>query len=103
PRFLTPLPPSGTPPAPPTEQTPAPNVRHNISRDLALLYRLALDMGSAASYQDLVQIVLDGLLEGIPADVGAVLSVKEGRELELIAYHHGDPKAKTYHRVSEFS
>jgi Nif-specific regulatory protein len=101
-RFLTPLPPTGTPPAPPPEQTPAPNVRHNISRDLALLYRLALDMGSAASYQDLVQIVLDGLLEGIPADVGAVLSVKEGRELELIAYRHRDPKAKTYNRVSEF-
>src|SRR5262249_53222695 len=34
--------------------------------------------------------------------VGAILSVKEDRELEVIAYRHRDPKAKSYNRVSEF-
>jgi transcriptional regulator with GAF, ATPase, and Fis domain len=105
-RFLTPLPPPGTP-APSDEgtvsdHTPPPGQRHNLSRDLALLYRLALDMGSAATYQELVEIVLDGLLEGIPADVGGIMALKEGRELEVIAYRHRDPNVKTYNKVSEF-
>src|SRR5207302_6905395 len=79
-----------------------PGGRHSLSRDLSLLYRLALDMGSAATYQDLVRIVLDGLLEGVPAEVGAILSVKEGRELEVTAHRHRDPSIRTYNRVSEF-
>jgi Nif-specific regulatory protein len=76
--------------------------RHNLSRDLALLYRLALDMGSAADYAELVRIVLDGLLEGIQAEVGAILTVKEGRELEVTAHRHRDPSVHTYNRVSEY-
>jgi Nif-specific regulatory protein len=97
-RFLTPVPPeqgqnetvSGTP------------SRHNLSRDLSLLYRLALDMGSATSYEDLVRVVLDGLLEAIPAEVGAVLTVKEGGVLDLTAYRHRDPSVRGYSRVSEY-
>jgi Nif-specific regulatory protein len=76
--------------------------RHTLSRDLALLYRLALDMGSADSYEDLVRIVLDGLLEAIPAEVGAILSLKEGRELEVTAQRHRDPSIRSYSLVSEF-
>jgi Nif-specific regulatory protein len=71
-RFLTP------PPATPSggdDPTQTPGHRHALSRDLALLYRLALDMGSATSYEELCGIVLDALLEAIPADVGAILSV----------------------------
>jgi transcriptional regulator with GAF, ATPase, and Fis domain len=101
-RFLTPIPldsPHETIVGP---DTPPPEARHSISRDLALLYRLALDMGSAASYTDLVRIVLDGLLEAIPADVGAILSIKEGRDLEVTAHRHRDPSVQTYTRVSEF-
>jgi Nif-specific regulatory protein len=104
-RFLTPVPPE----APASEetntvhdQTPAPAARHTLSRDLSLLYRLALDMGSANTYQELVQIVLNGLLEGIPAEVGAILSVKEGQELEVTAHRHRDPSLHTYNRVSEY-
>ena len=53
--------------------------RHTLSRDLSLLYRLALDMGSATNYEDLCRIVLDGLLEAIPAEVGAIsVRCKEG-------------------------
>src|SRR5207302_9731410 len=50
----------------------------------------------------LVQIVLDRLLDAIPADVGAILAIGEGRELELLAYRHRDPAVQTYHKVSQF-
>jgi Nif-specific regulatory protein len=104
-RFLTPIP-AAPGDQPTTEKTPPPHppasARHSISRDLALLYRLALDMGSANTYPDLVRIVLDGLLEAVPAEVGAILSVKEGRNLEVTAHRHRDPSVRTYTRVSEF-
>src|SRR5262245_23390313 len=66
-RFLTPQP----PPAPPEHDGsgPATHPRHALSRDLALLYRLALDMGAAGTYEELCRIVLDALLEAVPAEV----------------------------------
>jgi len=98
-RFLTPQ-----PAAPADEETNTPDNRHrhSLTRDLSLLYRLALDMGAAESQEDLVRVVLDGLLEAVPAEVGAILSMKEGRELEVTAHRHRDPNIKTYTRVSEF-
>jgi transcriptional regulator with GAF, ATPase, and Fis domain len=69
---------------------------------IGVLYRLGLDMGAAETLEELVDIVLDGLLEGVKAEVGAVLAVKEGRETELLAYRHRDPKVQTYHKVSQF-
>jgi Nif-specific regulatory protein len=101
-RFLTPIPQTAPVETEAGDQTQTPSPRHNLSRDLAQLYKLALDMGSAATYQELVEIVLDGLLEGITADVGAILSLKEGRELEVVAFRNRDPNAKSYNRVSEF-
>ncbi len=99
----------------------APPPRHALSRDLSLLYRLALDMGSAADYEELCRIVLDALLEAIPAEVGAVLTVADGgsgepggtdgepavkslrgAELEVTAHRHRDPSIRTYSRVSEY-
>ncbi len=100
--------------------------RHALSRDLSLLYRLALDMGSAGSYEELCRIVLDALLEAIPAEVGAILSVARdgndrngppagvriqssdggkqlrGIELEVTAHRHRDPSLQDYSRVSEY-
>jgi Nif-specific regulatory protein len=128
-RFLTPQPP------PPPEQegeagaSTSPVPRHALSRDLSLLYRLALDMGSAASYEELCRIVLDALLEAVPAEVGAILSVSKtptraaegalkaasssssggsagkslrGLELEVTAHRHRDPSVQRYTRVSEY-
>jgi Nif-specific regulatory protein len=102
-RYLTPVPPSAadeehTSP----EQTPSPPSRHSLSRDLSLLYRLALDMGSANTYQELVQVVLNGLLEAIPAEVGAILTGKDDDELEVTAHRHRDPSKHDYLRVSEY-
>jgi Nif-specific regulatory protein len=96
-RFLTPIPPTID-----IDQTPAPEQHHRLSHDLSLLYRLALDMGSAGDSQELVGVVLDGLLEATPADVGAVLKVTEGREFEILDHRQRDPKGPAYHRVSEF-
>src|SRR5205823_13250377 len=123
-RFLTPLPEGSQD----TGETPPPTQRHALSRDLALLYRLALDMGSAATYDELVRIVLDALLEAIPAEVGAILMVPRGegaaptagaagtvqsrqaerdrvgrgQELVLAAHRHRDPSRTGYVRVSEY-
>jgi Nif-specific regulatory protein len=99
-RFLTPHPAGDQADVASSETVNMP--RHSLSRDLSLLYRLSLDMGSAASYEELVRIVLDGLLEAIPAEVGAILSLKEGRDLELIAHRHRDPNFRSYSKVSEF-
>lgn len=96
-RFLTPLPPET---ASGGEKTTAP--RHRLSSDLSRLYRLALDMGSTTNYQELVAVVLEGLLEVIPADVGAILSLKEGRELEVTAHRHRNPGSRPYVKVSQF-
>jgi Nif-specific regulatory protein len=104
-RFLTPVPPPNEMDRAATsdpEKTAPPSAKHSLSRALSQLYRLALDMASAASYEAMVRIVLDGLLEGIPAEVGAILTVKEGRELEVTAHRHRDPSIHTYIRVSEF-
>lgn len=97
-RFLTPVPED----VPPVQDVTITAGRRSLSRDLSLLYRLALDMGSAQTPEDLARIVLDGLLEAVPAEVGAVLSLKEGRELEVTAHRHRDPSVRTYARVSEF-
>src|SRR5947208_1106770 len=50
------------------ENTVAVPSQHSVSRDLALLYRLALDMGSCTTYEELARVVLDGLLEAVPAE-----------------------------------
>jgi Nif-specific regulatory protein len=97
-RFLTPIPPTGTDVTSPAVTAPD---RRSISRDLSLLYRLAIDMAAAPTYEDLVRVVLDGLLEAIPAEVGAVLTRSEG-QLEVTAHRHRDPTIQLYSPVSEF-
>ncbi len=110
-RFLTPVPPD----AGDSAATSAPAAHHSLSRDLSLLYRLALDMGSAATYEELARMVLDALLEAIPAEVGAILTVPRseggpgggervgrGQELVLTAHRHRDPSKQSYSRVSEY-
>jgi Nif-specific regulatory protein len=78
------------------------NERRRWEHSVGVLYRLGLDMGTAEALNELVDVVLDGLLEGIPAEVGAVLALKEGRETELLAFRHRDPNVSTYHKVSQF-
>ncbi|MCS7046428.1 MAG: sigma 54-interacting transcriptional regulator, partial [Gemmataceae bacterium] len=101
-RFLTPMPKDQEAAAEGAEASPGPGTRRSLSRDLALLYRLGLEMGAATTYQDLTWIVLEALLEAVPAEVGAILTMTEGRNLEVTAYRHRDPNVRNYVPVSEF-
>src|SRR5581483_645054 len=97
-RYLTPQPENIAQDGPPLGLSK----RHSLSRDLALLYRLALDMGGASNYEEVASIVLEGIFEAVPAEVGAILTMKEGRELEVTTFRHRDNEAHEYTRVSEF-
>jgi Nif-specific regulatory protein len=101
-RFLTPVPPPATAGLAGETPGPATQAHRDLNRDLALLYRLALDMGTAGDATELVSTVLDGLLEATPADVGAILKVKEGQELEVLGHRRRDGSPRPYDRVSEY-
>jgi transcriptional regulator with GAF, ATPase, and Fis domain len=96
-RFLTPQPADNEV----STTVPVPK-RHGLSSDLLLLYRLGLEMGGAATYQELAEVVLDGLLGAVSAEVGAILTVKEGREMEVTAVRPAETAKKNYSPVSEF-
>jgi transcriptional regulator with GAF, ATPase, and Fis domain len=73
-------------------------------RTLASLYRLALDMGAAKSLEQLSNAVLTGLFDGVPStENGAIMSVTNGREYEVVAYRNRQPDAKvrTFHKSSQ--
>jgi transcriptional regulator with GAF, ATPase, and Fis domain len=95
------------PAAPPPGATPvAEPVKHDTrvapSQALSVLYRLALDMADAANPVELGELVVDALFRATPAEVCAVLSLKEGREFEPVVYRHRGPGHETYHKVSNF-
>lgn len=96
-RFLTP-----NPEGPGEEETRMPPAGRSISRDLMQLYRLGLAMGSATTYHDLAAIVLDGLLGAVKAEVGAILTLKEGHETEITSVRPDGILKRTYSPVSEF-
>jgi Nif-specific regulatory protein len=76
--------------------------RERVEVDLARLYQLALGMGEVDTIEELAGVVINGLLDAVPADVGAVLTVRDDRELELLAYKTRNPNQQTYHKVSSF-
>jgi Nif-specific regulatory protein len=47
--------------------------RERHQQELAVLYRLAMEMGAARGSQQLADVVLNGLLEGTSSDIGALL------------------------------
>ncbi len=47
--------------------------RDRTSQELAKLYKLAMEMGTANDPKRLAEIVLNGLFESTPADIGAIL------------------------------
>ncbi|WP_020475793.1 sigma-54-dependent Fis family transcriptional regulator [Zavarzinella formosa] len=70
-------------------------------RALETLYRTALDMANAEDGAALGNAVLAGCFNAMPAEHGAVMSVKTGRELELMAYRSRDGKVRTFHKASQ--
>ncbi|MFO0937580.1 MAG: sigma 54-interacting transcriptional regulator [Gemmataceae bacterium] len=69
---------------------------------VSALYRIAVEMAETSDPIILAEKVIAGLLSSTPAEVGAVLEVKEGRDLEPIAYRTRRANSKTYHKVSAF-
>lgn len=81
--------------------------RDRTSRELAQLYRLALDMGGANNSKQLAEAVLTGLAAGTSADIGALLllpnpveSGEDAGELNLVAYRSSGERP--YQKVSEY-
>lgn len=81
--------------------------RDRTSRDLARLYRLAMDMGNAHDIRRLAEVVLEGLMAGTPADIGAILTLPPGAvpestapaRLSVVAYKSRNENP--YDRVSD--
>jgi transcriptional regulator with GAF, ATPase, and Fis domain len=96
-RFATPLPHDAA-----AELTAPPLEQRSVSRDLMDLYRLGLEMGGAATYHDLADVVLDGLLQAVTAEVGAILTMGEGRQLEITSVRPLKTGKRLYSPVSEF-
>ena len=80
--------------------------RDRTSQELADLYRLALEMGSANDSNQLADIVLKGLFENIRVDIGAILLLGEDKkprpnQLAITAYQtREDLENKSYEKVS---
>ena len=74
--------------------------RHRMSRDLSLLYRLALEMGSATTREELARVVLNGLLEATVADAAALLQI-HGQRANVLA-HQERSAALTCPIIPEF-
>ena len=97
-RYLPPATPGAVPPVEGTRQ----DTRVAPSQAISVLYRLALDMADATTPTELGELVVDALFRATPAEVGAVLALKEGREFEPLVYRHRGPGHQTYHKVSNF-
>ena len=69
---------------------------------VSVLYRLALDMAGAATPTELCELVADAMFRATPAEVAAVLALKEGRELTPVVYRTRTGGPQTYHKVSNF-
>ncbi len=96
-RFLTPHPHDV-----PSDLAPDSHERRSISHDLMQLYRLGLEMGNAPTYQHLADVVLEGLLQAVNAEVGALLTVGEGRQIEITSVRPEETGKRLYSPVSEF-
>jgi DNA-binding NtrC family response regulator len=94
------------PPAPleAATTTPAPTAPGRVppAEALAVLYRLAVDMADAQTPAQLGDLAVAALLKATPAEVGAVLALGDGRELEPLVYASRYPGRPTYHKVSRF-
>jgi len=69
---------------------------------VSVLYRLALDMAGATNPTELCELVVDAIFRATPAEVVAVLSLKEGKDPEPVVYRTRGISTKTYHKVSTF-
>jgi Nif-specific regulatory protein len=69
---------------------------------VAVLYRLAVDMAGAADAAELCSLAVDAVFRATPAEVVAILTLKDLRELELTVHRSRSGNPATYHKVSQF-
>jgi Nif-specific regulatory protein len=69
---------------------------------VAVLYRLALDMATATDTGELCSLAVDAVFRATPAEVAAVLALRDSRELELTVHRTRAGGPATYHKVSQF-
>ncbi|MBN9119497.1 MAG: sigma-54-dependent Fis family transcriptional regulator, partial [Planctomycetes bacterium] len=69
---------------------------------VAVLYRLALDMAAAADRTELCTLAADAVFRATPAEVAAILALKDTRDLELLVHRVRGGGSATYHKVSQF-
>jgi Nif-specific regulatory protein len=69
---------------------------------VAILYRLALDMAAAGDRVELCTLAVDAVFRATPAEVAAILALKDTRELELLVHRVRGGGTATYHKVSQF-
>ena len=98
-RYLPPTAPTATVQ---TSDTIRQDTRVSPTQAVAVLYKLALDMAEAMTPAELCELVVDAVFRATPAEVGAVLALKEGRELEPVVYRSRGTGHETYHKVSNF-
>ena len=103
-RFLPPPPP---PIADQTEQTVVADhtpVVHKLSpsESVAVLYRLAVDMAEATTPAELAELVIEAVFAGTPTEVAAVLTLKDGGDLDIVAHRFRRGGQLTYHKVSNY-
>ena len=96
------LPPTAPTAAVSTNDTVRHDTRVSPAQALSVLYKLALDMAEATTPAELAELVMDAVFRATPAEVGAVLAIKESREFEPVVYRHRGPGQETYHKVSNF-
>ena len=69
---------------------------------VGVLYRLALDMAAASDPTELCTLTVDAVFRATPAEVAAILALKDTRELELLVHRVRGGGPATYHKVSQF-
>jgi Nif-specific regulatory protein len=69
---------------------------------VSVLYRLALDMAGAATPTELCELVVDAMFRATPAEVAAVLALKESKEFVPVVHRTRGAGPAGYHKVSNF-
>ncbi len=71
-------------------------------RALTVLYTLALRMGQSSEVDQLVQEVMRGLLDGVPAQQATIVEVN-GHDYDVIGHKDRDNKTNTFHKSSQLA
>jgi len=90
------------PPSAEIEDSTHTEARIAPSQVVSVLYRLALDMAGAANPTELCELVVDAIFRATPAEVVAVLALKEAKELTPVVHRTRGGLSKTYQHVSKF-